>query len=467
MLFVFGFVLGLVMLAFVALLPFFVLLFVGESALKAIPSGRALRFLLMMFKNLRRNLMRTSLTYLATFVLVVIVTMVWSVLYWLDNFTKEKAKPPKLIVSERWQANSEMPFAYAASLEKGAARRAHAGDVRPQDAMTWQFYLGTVDPAKQTRESIVPCIAMEPRKCMTIMDDLWDDFTTDEGKESRLKGPEYKKQLEECVRALESTKTGIVMSTLLLKTLNKQVGERLKLTGINFKELDLEFDIVGQFPGGRFTGLAVINRDYLNDSLSEYPKSHRGAKHPLADKSLNMVWLQVAQKDEVSRVVDQIETSGLYQAPAVKCETLSAGMAAFIDSYRDLIWGMRWLLSPAILFTMTLVLANAISISVRERRGELAVLKVLGFHPGQILALVLGEAVLIGAVSGLLSAVVTYVMVNFVLNNNGTFEIGILVPMWGLAWGPVIGAFTALAGSFVPAWSSCRVKVSEVFAKVA
>src|SRR5262249_9031587 len=121
MLFVFGFVLGLVALAFVALLPFFVLLFAGEAALKAIPGGRALRFLLMMFKNLRRNLMRTSLTYLATFVLVVIVTMVWSVLYWVDNFAKEKAKPPKLIVQEKWQANSQMPFAYAESLERGAA----------------------------------------------------------------------------------------------------------------------------------------------------------------------------------------------------------------------------------------------------------------------------------------------------------------------------------------------------------
>ena len=180
-----------------------------------------------------------------------------------------------------------------------------------------------------------------------------------------------------------------------------------------------------------------------------------------------MVWLQVREKGDVGRVVEQIDTSGLYQAPAVKCETLAAGMAAFMDSYRDLIWGMRWLLSPAILFTMTLVLANAISISVRERRSELAVLKVLGFHPGQILALVLGEAVLIGAVSGGLSAAITFVMVNLVLNNNGSFEIGILVPLWGLAWGPVFGALAALAGSFIPAWLSCRVKVSEVFAKVA
>ena len=61
---------------------------------------------------------------------------------------------------------------------------------------------------------------------------------------------------------------------------------------------------------------------------------------------------------------------------------------------------MRWLLVPAILATMALVIANAISISVRERRTEMAVLKVLGFAPRQIMMLVLGEALLIGVAAG-------------------------------------------------------------------
>ena len=44
------------------------------------------------------------------------------------------------------------------------------------------------------------------------------------------------------------------------------------------------------------------------------------------------------------------------------------------------------LLVPAIVITMAMILANAISISVRERLTEMAVLKVLGFGPGRILA---------------------------------------------------------------------------------
>jgi putative ABC transport system permease protein len=125
---------------------------------------------------------------------------------------------------------------------------------------------------------------------------------------------------------------------------------------------------------------------------------------------------------------------------------------------------------PAILVTLALVIANAISISVRERRTEMAVLKVLGFTPNQILLFVLGEALLIGCGSGLLSAWVTQFLINELVGGVALpigffskFFIADAAPWWGLG----IGALTALAGSALPAWSARSVKVSEVFAKVA
>ena len=54
--------------------------------------------------------------------------------------------------------------------------------------------------------------------------------------------------------------------------------------------------------------------------------------------------------------------------------------------------------------SLSLVIANAISISVRERRMELAVMKVLGFRPLQILVLVLGESLLLGVTAGFVAA---------------------------------------------------------------
>jgi putative ABC transport system permease protein len=101
---------------------------------------------------------------------------------------------------------------------------------------------------------------------------------------------------------------------------------------------------------------------------------------------------------------------------------------------------------------------------------ELAVLKVLGFRPYQILLLVLGEAMIIGTLVGFCSAALTYYIVNdvvggfkFPLAFFGTF----FIPAAALYWGPGMGALTALAGSIVPAWTARSVKVADVFAKVA
>ena len=54
----------------------------------------------------------------------------------------------------------------------------------------------------------------------------------------------------------------------------------------------------------------------------------------------------------------------------------------------------------AVLFTMLLVAANTMAQSVRERTSEVGVLKTLGFSNASILALVLGESVLIAVIGG-------------------------------------------------------------------
>ena len=102
---------------------------------------------------------------------------------------------------------------------------------------------------------------------------------------------------------------------------------------------------------------------------------------------------------------------------------------------------------------MSLVVANAIGISVRERIKEIAVLKVLGYRPGQVLILVLGESMLVGGLSGLTAASLTYVLINVVFGGIKfpiaffpAFFIPIHAPIWGLA----MGFGTALLGSVMP-----------------
>src|SRR5438552_802143 len=157
-------IVGFVLITLVAVAPLFVVLSAGEHLLARIPFGRVPRFLLILVKALRRNPLRTSLTYLAAFVLVAIVTIVWSALYVLDHLMETKSKDIKIVISEKYQANSEMPYAYGRPLCEGAADPAHSRSVRPTDGMTWQFYVGTLDPEKKTRENLIFLIALDSSK---------------------------------------------------------------------------------------------------------------------------------------------------------------------------------------------------------------------------------------------------------------------------------------------------------------
>ena len=56
----------------------------------------------------------------------------------------------------------------------------------------------------------------------------------------------------------------------------------------------------------------------------------------------------------------------------------------------------------AVAFTILLVTANTMSIAVRERQQEIAVLKTLGFPSALVMTLILSEALLLGLMGGLL-----------------------------------------------------------------
>jgi putative ABC transport system permease protein len=447
-----------------ALVPLYLLIYGGEALLGRVHLGRGSRFLLLLLKSSRRNPLRTALSYLAVFVLVGLVVTVWSALHVLDRLIAFKAGEIKMVVSERWQSESELPISYARRLCEGGADPSRPDSVWPTDAMTWQFYLGTIDPANNTRDSQIFFIALEPRKAPTLMDRTYDDVPFQSPQRS---GPKLAQTAEfmEAVARMENDRRCVIIGRKVLTALNKRVGERIKVTGMNFKDIDLEMEIVGTFPEGRFDDTAIMHRDYLNSALALYATNHPGQKHEKADRSLSLVVLEVPDVRSYNQVAEQIETSTEFRNPAVKCETLAAYAVSQLEGYRDIIWGMRWLLSPASLITTGLILANAISLSVRERRKEMAVLKVLGYRPAQILLLVLGEAMLISGLAGLISSLLVYHTVNE-FADFADFVLPLYIPDRALWWGPVVGILTGWAGSLLPAWMACRVHVATVFARV-
>src|SRR5436305_681379 len=77
----------------------------------------SVRFIL---KSMRRNLLRTVLTALATMVLVLVVSVVWSILKLVDDITTEKSKDFKAIITEKNTMPSQIPDSDGGYLSTGA-----------------------------------------------------------------------------------------------------------------------------------------------------------------------------------------------------------------------------------------------------------------------------------------------------------------------------------------------------------
>ena len=120
-------------------------------------------------RSLRRNILRSTLTGLATFVLVLVITLVWSALTFLDQQMEAKSRNLKAIVTEKYQSPSQMPYAYGGMISEG--RRARKGlSHRPEQRRHALVVLYRHARAGQmSRESMYAFFfAMDPRKVLAV-----------------------------------------------------------------------------------------------------------------------------------------------------------------------------------------------------------------------------------------------------------------------------------------------------------
>jgi len=133
-------------------------------------------------------------------------------------------------------------------------------------------------------------------------------------------------------------------------------------------------------------------------------------------------------------------------------------------------WGnVSFLMSTiglAVVFAILLVTANAMMMSARERTGEIAVLKTVGFSDKLLFTLVMVEAgamALTGAAIGLGAATLLYPAIHF---NGAGFLPGFKVATSTLIFGALVALGLMLASGLVPALRAARLPVVQALRKV-
>ena len=119
----------------------------------------------------------------------------------------------------------------------------------------------------------------------------------------------------------------------------------------------------------------------------------------------------------------------------------------------------------AVFFTILLVTGNTISQSVRDRTGELGVLKAIGFSNVQVLGLVLAESCLLAVLGGIVGLAVAWL-----LTSRGDPTGGLLplyfFPFHDVLIGVALSVALGVVTGFFPALQAMRLRVAEALRRI-
>jgi putative ABC transport system permease protein len=392
--------------------------------------GGAMKFFLLILKNLQRNKLRTTLTALAVMVMAMICAEMTTIIFWVQQHVQRQASQTKLLVSERWVAPSRIPIRYLSLLTRQEG---------VEDWTLWNIYTGFLDASRQrSRQGFG--LATRPDNLLRMHSGL-------------------EKLDPAAVEALQREKTGAILSADIMQQMNWKVGQQFTLLSSSHPNKDLRFKIVGVLPPGEYPRNFFFREDYFEEGVGN-------------KETITCVWLRIRDAATAQRVASRIQEQFQRRQPELKVETESAGVARFVNRGQAMLSIIEWVVGVLVI-DMVIVLSNSISVATRERKVEMAVLKVLGFEPLTIMALVIGEAMLIGAVSGFVGTALAWLCstlaVRGVLPNIRATRIFFTFPIPEeiIFLGALIGILVGFAGSVVPAWNARKVKVSDVFAKIA
>jgi putative ABC transport system permease protein len=181
--------------------------------------------------------------------------------------------------------------------------------------------------------------------------------------------------------------------------------------------------------------------------------------------------IEIDDPEQAAAVSEAIDALFRNSEAETRTETEEAFAASFVSMAGNLALLLNGI-ALAVMFTILLVTANTMSMAVRERRTEIAVLKTLGFPSSAVMALVQAESGLLGALGGGLGVLLGWGVIRYLpeVPVLGDFIRGYFP---NLALSPVIAAIglgsavaLGLAAGFVPAVLAYRARITEALRQV-
>lgn len=388
-----------------------------------------MKYLPYVLKHLRKNRVRTVSTILAMafciFLVCVLQTTTFAIRAGLDA-----AAPDRLVTRHRVSLVFNLPNAYKPKLER-------LPGVKRVAASNWfgGYY--------QDPKNFFTNFAVESEEYFTMY-------------------PEYIVPADQMAAYLKDMR-GAMLGRITAEKYGWKIGDTFQLTS-----MIPPYQVGGPF---EFTVRAIYDTDderYPGTDGSMMFFHYKYLYERTGQRAgVGIYAVQLADPSQAAAISKAIDSEFENSDVQTKTETEKA----FIASFAALGGNLAALLNSiglAVAFTILLVTANTMSMAVRERRTEIAVLKTLGFPSVLVMILVLVEAAVIGLAAGLLGLALAAGLFAILpslpgagfLGFFGISKLAISTPVAALTFG--IAVLLGLLAGFVPAWESYRARITEM-----
>jgi putative ABC transport system permease protein len=259
--------------------------------------------------------------------------------------------------------------------------------------------------------------------------------------------------------ALIRDRRGAAAGRKLAARFGWRLGDVIVLKGTYFPgeyRLVLRAIYKGATPSADETQL-FFHYDYLNETLKKIAPE-------MADQ-VGWFLVQVARPELAATVAATIDAVFKNSLAETLTETEAAFQLSFVEMTSAILLAIQavsWLVIGVILG----VLANTMAMNARERLGEYAALKTMGFKPRHLTGLIMGESLILSLVGGLLGLALSFPAVRFFPPEVAQYFPGLAVTRTTAVLGLAVSLVVGVLAAIIPAWQAARVKIATALRQV-
>jgi putative ABC transport system permease protein len=377
-------------------------------------------FLKILFRNAFRNRLRTGLTILGMTIAILAFGLLRTVISaWYAGV--EASSPTRLITRNSISLIFPLPLAYKEKIRQ----------VEGVKNLSYGNWFGGI---YIDEKNFFANFAVEPRSYLELY-------------------PEYVVAPKEKEAFLEDQR-GFIAGRKLAQRYGWKIGDMVTLKGTIFLG-DWDFVMRATYQGREENtdeNQFFFHWDYLNETL----KKRKG----LWADQVGFYAVGVAEPELTGEVAAAIDKGFRNSLAETLTETEKAFQQGFVAMTGAIISTIQ-VVSIMVIVIILAVVANTMAMTTRERIGEYAVLKTLGFKASHIAGLIFGESLVITTLGCLLGMTLTYPAADVFYRQLGAYFPVFNVEQETLLLSMIASVLVGLAAAVIPARRAIRIRIAE------